>query len=97
MNSNNSSSSKSRALVPVSDNSERRIIPSNGGALYPDGFDKRSWLIEHKQLKKECQLEDRDRFRPLLKLKKEPAINEFMEDIERVEKKYEIGLMRERT
>ena len=42
-------------------------------------------------------LEDRDRFRPLLKLKKEPAIKDFTEEIERIEKKYEIGLMRERT
>lgn len=42
-------------------------------------------------------IEDRDRFRPLLKLKKEPAIKDFMEEVERIEKKQEIGLMRERT
>ena len=42
-------------------------------------------------------MEDRDRFRPLLRVKKEHAIGEFMEEIERIEKKYEIGLMRERT
>lgn len=41
-------------------------------------------------------IEDRDRFRPLLRLKKEPAIKEFMDDIEKLEKKYEVGLMRER-
>ena len=65
--------------------------------MYPDGFDKREWLMSLKQLKKESMLEDRDRFRPLLKLKKEPAIKEFTEEIERIEKKYEIGLMREKT
>ena len=98
MSSNhNVSVSGSNALVPVPDNNERRIIPAKGGALYPDGFDKREWLMTLKQLKKEFLLEDRDRFRPLLKLKKEPAIKDFMEEIERVEKKYEIGLMRERT
>jgi len=29
-------------------------------------------------------------------MKKDVAVTEFMEDIERAEKKYEIGLMRER-
>ena len=42
-------------------------------------------------------LEDRDRFRPLLKLKKEQVIKDFTEEIERIEKKETIGLMRERT
>ena len=50
-----------------------------------------------KQLKKEYNLEDRDRFRPLLRLKKEAVVKDFTEDIERLEKKYEIGLLRERT
>ena len=62
-----------------------------------DGFDKSAWLSELKQLKKDYLLEDRDRFRPLLRVKKEKAIGEFMEEVERMEKKYEIGLMRERT
>merc|ERR1712226_1286230 len=90
-------SSNSRALVPVEEAPEGRIIPANGGTMYPDGFDKREWLATLKTIKKEVMLEDRDRFRPLLKLKKEPAIKEFMEEIERLEKKDEIGLMRERT
>ena len=42
-------------------------------------------------------VEDRDRFRPLLRAKREQAISDFMEEIERIEKKNEIGLMRERT
>ena len=76
---------------------EGRIIPAGGGAMYPDGFDKREWMMNLRQLKKEYLLEDRDRFRPLLKLKKEMEVKKFMEDIEKEEKKYEIGLMRERT
>ena len=50
-----------------------------------------------KILKRDYTLEDRDRFRPLIRLKKDVAMKEFMEDIERLEKKQEIGLMRERT
>jgi len=41
-------------------------------------------------------LEDRERFRPLLKIKKDAEIREFIEEIEKLEKKNEIGLMRER-
>ena len=50
-----------------------------------------------KTLKKDYVIEDRDRFRPLLRAKREQAIADFMEEVERVEKKHEIGLMRERT
>jgi len=50
-----------------------------------------------KILKRDYILEDRDRFRPLIKLKKDVAMKEFMEEIEKLEKKHEIGLMRERT
>ena len=42
-------------------------------------------------------MEDRDRFRPLLRVKKEQNVKEFMDEVERVEKKHEIALMRERT
>jgi len=48
-------------------------------------------------LKRDFLSEDRDRFRPLLGLKKEQAVKDFMEEVERTEKKQEIGLMRERT
>ena len=61
-----------------------------------DGFDKKSWVIEHKQFKKEYVLEDRERFRPLLRIKKDAEIREFIEDIEKLEKKNEIGVMREK-
>ena len=62
-----------------------------------DGFDKREWLQSLKGLKRDYILEDRDRFRPLIKLKKEQAMKDFMEEVERIEKKQEIGLMREQT
>ena len=42
-------------------------------------------------------MEDRDRFRPLIRLKKEQNVKDFLEEVERIEKKQEIGLMRERT
>ena len=61
-----------------------------------DGFDRTMWELKLKQLKKDFLIEDRDRFRPLLRLKREPAIKEFMDDIEKLEKKYEVALMRER-
>lgn len=66
-------------------------------AVFPDGFDKREWLQQLKVVKRDYLMEDRDRFRPLLRLKKEQAIKDFMEEVERLEKKQEIGLMRERT
>lgn len=61
-----------------------------------EGFDKKTWLIEIKQLKREFTLEDRERFRPLLRIKNDPEIRDFTEDIEKMEKKLEINLMRER-
>ena len=61
-----------------------------------DGFDKKGWAIDWKQLKKEGTLEDRERFRPLLRIKKDVEIRDFMEEVEKLEKKNEIGLMRER-
>ena len=65
-------------------------------AAITDGFDKKTWAIEWKQIKKEGILEDRERFRPLLRIKKDVEIREFMEEVEKIEKKNEIGLMRER-
>ena len=38
-------------------------------------------------MKRDFVMEDRDRFRPLIKLKKEQAIKDFMEEVERLEKK----------
>ena len=42
-------------------------------------------------------MEDRDRFRPLVRIKKDAGMKEMMDEIEKVEKKQEIGLMREFT
>ena len=46
-----------------------------------------------KMLKKDIQIEERDRYRPLLCLKRD--FQEFMLDIEKVEKKDTINLDRE--
>lgn len=76
----------------------RALVPAQASqAVFPDGFDKRDWLQQLKIVKRDYLMEDRDRFRPLLRLKKEQAIKDFMEEVERLEKKQEIGLMRERT
>ena len=64
--------------------------------MITDGFDKKTWTIEFKQLKKEFTLEDKERFRPLLRIKNEAEIRDFVEDVEKLEKKNEIGLLRER-
>jgi hypothetical protein len=61
-----------------------------------DDFDKKSWLIEYKHLKKEATLEDRERFRPLLRIKNDIDIREFVEDVEKLEKKQAADLARER-
>ena len=82
---------------PAGENSARALVPVSTNQNFPDGFDKREWMQALKIIKRDFVIEDRDRFRPLLKLKKEPAIKDFMEEVERIEKKQEIGLMRERT
>jgi len=58
-----------------------------------EGFDKKEWIREHRLLKKDVQIEERDRFRPLLCLKRE--FQEFMLDCEKIEKKDMINLDRE--
>ena len=47
-----------------------------------------------KSLAKDANIEERDRFRTLLKIKNETK--EVLEELEKLEKKYEITLMRER-
>ena len=59
-------------------------------------FDKRIWTMDITKMKKDYLAEDRARFMPLLRIKKEVVIKEFMEEVERTEKKNEIGVMRER-
>ena len=48
-----------------------------------------------KQLKKDYILEDRERYRPLLNLKRD--LKDFMEDIEKEEKKCDIAVRKEFT
>jgi hypothetical protein len=68
--------------------------PTLNKNLIPEDFDKAGWIKELKVLAKDAAIEERDRFRPLLKLKNEGR--ELIEDLEKIEKKQEIALMRER-
>lgn len=43
-----------------------------------EDFDKKEWVREFKQLKKEYIIEDKERFRPLLNLKRE--LKDFVEE-----------------
>lgn len=58
-----------------------------------DDFDKKDWIRELKSLKKEYILEDRERYRPLLNLKRD--MKDFLNDIEKEEKKSEINIKKE--
>jgi len=62
--------------------------------LIPEDFDKAAWIKELKVLAKDAAIEERDRFRPLLKLKTDGR--ELIEDLEKIEKKQQIAIMRER-
>lgn len=53
--------------------------------LIPEDFDKAAWVKELKVLAKDAAIEERDRFRPLLKLKTDGR--ELIEDLEKIEKK----------
>ena len=56
-------------------------------------FDKKEWAKEFKQLKKELGIDDRERYRPLLNIKREA--NDFVEEVEKEEKKAEISIKKE--
>ena len=56
-------------------------------------FDKKEWLRNLKSLKKDYVLEDRERYRPLLNVKRD--INDYFEDIEKEEKKSDISINKE--
>lgn len=58
-----------------------------------DGFDKKEWIREYRLLKKDTTLEDRDRFRPLLCLKRD--FQELILECEKIEKKDLINLHRD--
>ena len=59
--------------------------PSLNKNLIPEDFDKAVWVKELKVLAKDAAIEERDRFRPLLKLKTDGR--ELIEDLEKIEKK----------
>ena len=58
-----------------------------------DGFDKKEWIKEYKLLTKDINLDERDRYRPLLCLKKD--FQEFLLECEKEEKKDAIQLKRD--
>jgi hypothetical protein len=62
--------------------------------LIPEDFDKATWIKEFKVLSKDFNIEERDRFRPFIRLKNDGK--ELVEDLERIEKKQSIALMREK-
>lgn len=59
--------------------------PTLNKNLIPEDFDKAGWIKELKVLAKDAAIEERDRFRPLLKLKNDGR--ELIEDLEKIEKK----------
>jgi hypothetical protein len=56
-------------------------------------FDKKEWIRELKQIKKDYIMEDRERYRPLINIKRE--IGGFFEEIEKEEKKSEVSIKKE--
>lgn len=68
--------------------------PKPAVRLSHDDFNKQAWLKEQKTLAKDSLIEDRDRFRPLIRLKTESR--ELYHDLEKLDKKYEVSLMREK-
>jgi hypothetical protein len=56
-------------------------------------FDKKEWLRELKSIKKDYIIEDRERYRPLLNIKKD--IKDYFEEVEKEEKKQEIVIKKE--
>lgn len=58
-----------------------------------DGFDKKEWTNELRMLKKDLLIEWRDRYRPILCVKKD--LGEFLLECEKQEKKDHVALRRE--
>jgi hypothetical protein len=70
------------------------VSENTGGQLMIEiDFDKKEWVREFKTIKKDYIMEDRERYRPLLNIKKD--IKEFFEDIEKEEKKSDISIKKE--
>lgn len=62
-------------------------------ALVATEFDKKDWLRQLKALKKDYNVEDKERYRPLLNVKRE--LKEFVDEIEKEEKKNDIAIKKE--
>jgi hypothetical protein len=62
-------------------------------------FDKKDWLRQLKLLKRDYTAEDKERYRPLLNLKKEAGtiMKDFVEEIEKEERKGDITIKKEFT
>ena len=58
-------------------------------------FDKKEWIRQLKTIKKDYIIEDRERYRPLLNIKKD--IKDYFEDLEKEEKKSDIAIKKEFT
>ena len=62
-------------------------------ALVVSEFGKKDWLRQLKTLKKDYNSEDKERYRPLLNVKRE--LKEFVDEIEKEEKKNDIAIKKE--
>mmetsp|Transcript_6203 Transcript_6203/g.10069 ORF Transcript_6203/g.10069 Transcript_6203/m.10069 type:complete len:84 (+) Transcript_6203:229-480(+) len=58
-----------------------------------DGFDKKEWIRELKMLKKDINIEERDRYRPLMCMKRDFA--DLLLECEKTEKADTINLQRD--
>ena len=92
---NNSGANKTAfgSKIPSQKGSAKPRPPLPKAAQVVDGFDKKEWIREYKLQKKEITLEERDRFRPLVCLKRD--IQEFVLECEKLEKKDGLTLRRE--
>jgi hypothetical protein len=58
-------------------------------------FDKKEWVRVLKTLKKDYNAEDKERYRPLLNVKRE--LKEYCEEVEKEERKNDIAIKKEFT
>ena len=58
-----------------------------------EGFDKKEWIREYRLLKKDIGLDERDRYRPLMCIKRD--LGEFILECEKIEKRDQINLRRD--
>jgi len=75
---NNSAANKTAfgSKIPGSKVPPKPRPPLPKASQHVDGFDKKEWIREYKLQKKEIHLEERDRFRPLMCLKRD--LQEFI-------------------